>query len=221
MVDAQQTPAPDARRQRRHVDTREQIVAHALAIMTTEGVLGLSLGEIARRLGVRTPSLYTYVDSKNALYDELFRRGWQACHDDFVARAHALGPVTTATDVRARACDLVEASARWYVGNPALTQLMLFRPVPQWEPTASAYAPAVAVWDLLVAEVAAWHACALLRPDADLDELANHLANVTTGVVARHLGNEPHVPFGEGRAERSLAALTAAVVEPYATVLPR
>ena len=43
--------------------------------MTEEGVNGLSLAEIARRLGVQPPSIYKYYPSLMAIYDELFRRG--------------------------------------------------------------------------------------------------------------------------------------------------
>ena len=46
--------------------------------MTEYGVGGLSLGEVARRMGLRTPSLYVYFDSKNAVYDAVFARGWRS-----------------------------------------------------------------------------------------------------------------------------------------------
>ena len=86
------------RRRRRHVDTRDLIVTEAIDIITTLGVGALSLGEIARRIGVRTPSIYTYVDSKADLYDELFRRGWQECLNVVVAHLGRLGPVTPDSD---------------------------------------------------------------------------------------------------------------------------
>ena len=43
--------------------------------MTEEGVNGLSLAEVARRLGVQPPSLYKYFPSLMAVYNELFLRG--------------------------------------------------------------------------------------------------------------------------------------------------
>ena len=49
----------------------------ALAVMAEQGVAGLTLGEVARRMGIRTPSLYGYFDGKHALYDALFARGWE------------------------------------------------------------------------------------------------------------------------------------------------
>ena len=121
---------PGQRRAARHEETREAIVALAVEIMGTEGVAGLTLGEVARRLGVRTPSLYTYFPSKNALYDELFRRGWTAARAHLVAAAAELGDLSQHTDVVARGAALQEVNTRWAIDHPALTQLMMFRPPP-------------------------------------------------------------------------------------------
>src|SRR5512142_1822399 len=67
-------PRPD-RRARRHEQTVDEILDLAVSVMTEEGVNGLSLAEVARRLGVRPPSLYQYFPSLIAIYDALFRRG--------------------------------------------------------------------------------------------------------------------------------------------------
>src|SRR3954451_20455862 len=68
------------RRQRRRLETIEEIVDVAVEVMTEHGVGGLSLGEVARRMGMRTPSLYVYFASKNAVYDAVFARGWRSVH---------------------------------------------------------------------------------------------------------------------------------------------
>ena len=65
---------PD-RRARRRQETIEEILDIATEVMTEEGVNGLSLAEVARRLGVQPPSLYKYFPSLMAVYDALFRRG--------------------------------------------------------------------------------------------------------------------------------------------------
>src|SRR5215471_9968818 len=65
---------PD-RRSRRRQETIEEILDIAEAIMTEEGVNGLSLAEVARRLGVQPPSLYKYFPSLMSVYDALFLRG--------------------------------------------------------------------------------------------------------------------------------------------------
>src|SRR5438067_7656961 len=70
------------RRLRRRLETIEEIVDLAIDVMTEQGVGGLSLGEIARRMGIRTPSLYVYFDSKHAVYDAVFAHGWRAIHEE-------------------------------------------------------------------------------------------------------------------------------------------
>src|SRR5690606_28197322 len=71
------TDIPD-RRARRRAETLEEIMDISLQVMSEPGVAGLRLSAVARRLGVRPPSLYKYFPSRNAVYDALFRRGQQA-----------------------------------------------------------------------------------------------------------------------------------------------
>ena len=205
------------RRRLRHAQTREQIVVEALQIMRTQGVGGLSLGELARRIGVRTPSLYTYFDSKAALYDELFRRGWQECVEDARRHLERLGPVTSQTSAGERLLDLNATFVRWALAHPELSQLMLFRPVPLWEPTESAYEPAVRLFGMLEEEVRACQAQGLVLQDADLAEMTENIANAAAGVIARQLANEPGASYERGRASRHYPALMRSVCRPYLT----
>src|SRR5438309_11667546 len=69
---------PLDRRQRRRQETIEEVLDIAVEIMTEQGVAGLSIGEVARRMGIRPPSLYVYFPSKEALYDAVFLRGARA-----------------------------------------------------------------------------------------------------------------------------------------------
>src|SRR5215213_11019197 len=69
--------APADRRSRRRQETIEEILSIAADVMTEQGVNGLSLSEVARRLGVKPPSIYKYFDSIMGIYDALFERGQQ------------------------------------------------------------------------------------------------------------------------------------------------
>jgi AcrR family transcriptional regulator len=60
MLSARPPVAPLDRRHRRRAQTIEEIVDVALELIAREGAAGLSLGEVARRMGMRTPSLYGY-----------------------------------------------------------------------------------------------------------------------------------------------------------------
>ena len=46
------------RRHRRRQETISEVLNVALQVMAEQGVAGLSLGEVARRMGIRPPSLY-------------------------------------------------------------------------------------------------------------------------------------------------------------------
>ena len=125
---------PD-RRARRRQETIAEILDIATEIMTEEGVNGLSLAEIARRLGVQPPSLYKYFPSLMAVYDELFRRG-QAEHLAIMRNALAAAEPGLAALTAG-----LEASGRWLLAHRAIAQLMFWRPVPNFEPSAEAFAP--------------------------------------------------------------------------------
>ena len=62
----------------RHRATRQRLVAEAWDIAHAEGLAAVSLGELARRVGLRQPSLYTYFKAKVDLYDDMFRQGNEA-----------------------------------------------------------------------------------------------------------------------------------------------
>ncbi len=203
------------RRDLRRRETLDEVVAHAVAIMVEHGVAGLSLGEVARRMGMRTPSLYTYVASKNALYDELFRRGWQACLDELGRQRDVRGPVAGNPDVGGRIVELTTAFARWCVEHPELGQLMLTRPVPAWEPSPDAFRPSADVMDLLAEELAALRERGLLAEQADVEALQQNLASAVTGVVVRQIANQPGVPFDEGVASRHLSSLLESLTSAY------
>ena len=99
-------PATD-RRARRRQETIDEILDIAVAIMSEEGVNGLSLSEVARRLGVQPPSIYKYFPSLMAIYDELFLRG-QSVHLEVMRDAMA----TADPGLDALFAGL-EASGRW------------------------------------------------------------------------------------------------------------
>ena len=43
------------------------------------GLSQLTLRDIAQRVGMRAPSLYSHFESKNAIYDAMFATGWTEC----------------------------------------------------------------------------------------------------------------------------------------------
>src|SRR6185503_1833689 len=101
--------------------------------MSEQGVNGLALAKVARRLGVQPPSIYKYFPSLMAVYDALFLRG-QVDHLAVMRRAMAdVEPGLVALTAG------LEASGRWALANRAIAQLMFWRPVPSFEPSAEAF----------------------------------------------------------------------------------
>src|SRR5258708_4445679 len=123
---AQAAPHVD-RRHRRRQETIEEVLDVAAAIMAEQGVGGLSVGEIARRMGIRPPSLYVYFPSKHALYDALFARGARLV----LATMEALQASLPAGATLEQQLQIAAATfVRWSVDHQAYSQLLFWRPVP-------------------------------------------------------------------------------------------
>ena len=180
------------RRAIRHQRTVEEALDAAVAIMEEAGVGGLSMSEIARRLGMRQPSLYKYFPSLHAVYDALFARGLEGS-GAAVQAAVAEGPGGVAT-IRAAGRALV----RWAVENPALAQLQYWRPVPGFAPTAETFAPSVRLMDQLHAAFAAAVRAGTLHPDAASAEAPRLFTVVLSGLVSQQMANEPAADYGSG-----------------------
>src|SRR5690348_11662067 len=135
------------RRQRRRLETIEEVLDIAAEIMTEQGVAGLSVGEIARRMGIRPPSLYVYFPSKNALYDALFQRG----AEQILAAVEGLNAELAGRSLEDQLLGSARAFVGWCVAHPAYSQLLFWRPVPGFTPSPEAYAPAVRMVGLTTA----------------------------------------------------------------------
>ncbi len=189
----QAAPRRPDRRARHRQETIAEILDIATNVMTEEGVNGLSLAEIARRLGVQPPSLYKYFPSLMAVYDELFRRG-QAEH--LAVMQEAMASAEPGLDALTAG---LEASGRWLLANRAIAQLLFWRPVPSFEPSPEALAPSVDMVDLQRAAMADAVAAGQLGPEADSDEAIYLVSTLITGVLSQAMANEPGLPWGQGR----------------------
>jgi AcrR family transcriptional regulator len=183
---------PDRRARRRH-ETIDEILVIAVEVMTEDGVNGLSLSEVARRLGVKPPSLYKYFDSLHAIYNELFRRGQLEHLEVMRAAIHAAEPGLAA--LRAG----LDASGRWCLDNRALAQLLFWRPVPSFEPSPDALEPSRAMVELQRCCLADAAAAGELGAGAAADEAVYLVSTFITGVLSQALANEPDLPWGQGR----------------------
>ena len=202
--------APLDRRARRRQETIEEILDIAEDLMNEEGVNGLSLSEVARRLGVKPPSIYKYFDSLMGIYDALFERGQKA---NLEVMERAMDGVEPGLDALAGG---LEAICRWCVDNPALAQLMFWRPVPSFEPTPEAMAPSIEMVRRQRQALADAAAAGELGPGADSDDGLFLVSIFVSGLIGQAVANEPGVPWGEGRFSRQFPKLRLVLTALYA-----
>ena len=186
------------RRARRRRQTIEEILEVALEVMAEEGVAALSLAEVARRMGLRPPSLYQYFPSKTAIYDALFGEGARrilATTREAEAALDGLDPLTRLRAVQDVFC-------RWCVENPVLSQLLFWHTVPGFEPSPESFAPAIESLEDLRSRLRAAVEAGQLAPEAAGDEAVALYTSLLSGVVSQQLANEPDAPYETGRFTR-------------------
>jgi AcrR family transcriptional regulator len=133
-------PTRDRRTERREA-TKLEILEAAWGLVRAEGLAALTLRDVAKKVGMQPPSLYSYFDSKNAIYDALYLQG----NLELLGRFEALPEFEDPAES-------FRASARLFVGfaieDPARAQLMFMRTIPHFEPSSDSYAVAVQIVEL-------------------------------------------------------------------------
>ncbi len=198
------------RRQRRREQTIDQILDVAVQVMAEEGVAGLSLSEVARRMGIQPPSLYKYFPSKLALYDALFKRGARETLTVFrtaVAQAEPGWAALTAG---------TEAIMRLGLDHQVIAQLLNWRPVPGFTPSAEAFAPSIEFVEEVRGLLRAAAERGELHRDAASEEGAALLSVLVAGVMSQQLANQPRASWDQGRFTR----LTPRVLELFRRAYP-
>ena len=190
---ADSVPTAKQRRRRYREEIIEDVLAIAREMMQKDGVAALSFNAIARRLGMRPPSLYTYFDSKNAIYDELFRRGFLEFGRWMDERPHQDGPL------RENLQSAMETYMRFAQENPDLYQLMFQRPVPDFVPSEESMAVSLARLDQARSQFAHILASDKLATNLPFEEARDLFIALQHGLTELHLANNPELPVGEGR----------------------
>ncbi|HEX2285923.1 MAG TPA: TetR/AcrR family transcriptional regulator [Mycobacterium sp.] len=183
------------RRARRRRETIEEILDVALEVMAAEGMAALSLAEVARRMGMRPPSLYQYFPSKAAIYDALFGEGARRVRVAWLEAEAGLDGADPLTRLRATQ----EAFCRWCIQNPVLSQLLFWRTVPGFEPSPESFAPAAELLDDMRSRLRAAVEAGQLAPEAAGDEGVTLYTSLLAGVVSQQFANEPNASYEQGR----------------------
>src|SRR5512133_1699586 len=127
----------------RRAAPRAEILEAAWELAQEQGLAEFTLRDLAERIGMRAPSLYTHFESKNAIYDAMFGQAWS----DFEQVALAELP-TLPQAPRAAIRRVARMFFDFAVANPARHQLMNQRPIPGFVPSPDSYAPSVRVFQL-------------------------------------------------------------------------
>ncbi len=187
------TPPTTDRRARRRQETITEILDLAEQVMTEEGVHGLTLSEVARRLGVQPPSLYKYFASISAVYDALFERGMVATVETMRSAATGASPGLPALAAA------LEANGQYLLDHPALAQLMYWRPIPTFDASDAAMAASHEMVDMQRAMLRSAVESGQLGAAADSDDALYVVASLICGVTTMAMANEPSTPWGKDR----------------------
>lgn len=152
----------------------------------------MTVSEIARRLGMRAPSLYKYFPSLHAIYDALFARG-SALTAEYTADA-----VRDLEPGLERLLEGARASVRWTVSEPGLAPLLFWRPVPGFEPSPESFAPAEGMWLRFRSDLTAAVERGQLAEAADSDEALRMLTILIAGICSQQMANGPGASYDEG-----------------------
>jgi AcrR family transcriptional regulator len=127
----------------RRAATRAEILEAAWELAQEKGLAEFTLRDLAERVGMRAPSLYSHFASKHAIYDAMFGQAWSDFEQAALAELPDL-PQAPRAAIRRVARVFFDLA----VANPARHQLLNQRTIPGFEPSAESYAPAVRVQEL-------------------------------------------------------------------------
>lgn len=185
--------SPADRRRRNRTEMTGAILEAAQQIMREHGVAALNLNEVARRVGVKTPSLYEYFPGKAGLYDALFRLGIERFAE------HMEHVLSQGGDPWQQIGAAIEGYMSFAQQYPALWSLVFERPVPGFRPSAETMEISQRVLSRAQDLIRQFIESGELRPGLTPEQATDFLDAVMHGLTAAHMANEPHLPAGQGR----------------------
>ena len=162
----------------RRAATRAAILDAAWGLAHESGLGEIGMRPLAAKLGMAASSLYEYFSGKDAIYDAMFIQGNEALRDEYrhLREADEINPREALIDAARRFIEFCDA-------DHARFQLLFQRSIPGWQPSAEAYAVAV----------------------ANLQEMRGHMADIgiaddasadmwtalTSGLASQQVANDP------------------------------
>lgn len=193
----------------RQAATRERIVEAAWAVADELGLEGLSLREIAARVGMRAPSLYSYFPHKASILDALFAAGYEALDEVLAEVIHDL---PTDADAREQVARPMRAWVAFCQASPARYRLMFTSAVPGWTPSPEAYAVSVRSFGRMTAALAG---VGVTDPAA-----VDLVTAVGAGLAAQQMANDPTGDRWSRLTDDAVAMLLAHLLDPSRPEVP-
>jgi AcrR family transcriptional regulator len=151
-------------------------VSTAWEIVREVGLGGLSLRDLARRAGITTPTVYSYFESKNAIYDAMFKEAAESFAESKAEPIEADDPHAALVIDAKRFVDFCTSDVPRY-------QLLFQHALPGFVPSAESYAPAVWALELTTERLAHYG----VRDPAHADIWTA----LMTGLVDQQIANDP------------------------------
>jgi AcrR family transcriptional regulator len=195
-----------ARRSYHHGDLRRALLEEAVRTIGAQGIGGLTLREVGRRLGVSRTALYRHFADKSSLLAAVAREGFVRFRNDLLEAWNREGGGQAGFEA------MGVAYVRFAVRNPSHYRVMFggFRDLCAKEPELEA--AATAALRVLVDALASLSGSRGARPD-ELEQLARFIWAVVHGVamlgIDGQLGPDPSaadslIRFGIGRMRAAL-----------------
>lgn len=115
----------------RRESTRSRVLQAAWELARRDGLAALTLRDVAARVGMRAPSLYSYFPSKNEMYDAMFAEAASSL------AAELRG--SSGNDAESRLRDRLRRFVGWCTADPTRYQLVFQRSVPGFAPSEESY----------------------------------------------------------------------------------
>ena len=155
--------------------TRLEILDAAWETARRDSLAGLTLREVAERVGMQPPSLYSHFASKNAIYDAMFEQAWRTVIEQIPSWVEQLP-----AQPRGRLIKAAELYFDFAVADLARYQLMDVKTIPNFEPSPQAYAASVEAYSTMPSYLP-------ISDPADIDVYTA----LISGLIAQQLANDP------------------------------
>jgi AcrR family transcriptional regulator len=161
----------------RREEARRRILDAAWVLAERDGIGGLSLRGVARQVGLRPASLYSYFESKHAIYDAMFAQAYEefATQGRQWTRQIRSRREVIAVGFRGMLTFVQQSQARY--------QLMFQRPIPDFQPSPAAYKHSEDAWQEMTGSMTAH--------GLDDPTLQGLVVCLGAGIAAQQMSNDP------------------------------